>query len=893
MRTATPVWIGAALSVCVWGPACAPTHEDTSALFEYPEEREGEDADADALDGDRKLLFQPDGEIAPAVPSGEGVTCMRGEGPAQDPYPVDPQAELEQGVLRVKRGDAWMGLPLQETRYDTRVLGTLAETTVTQVFKNSYDVPIEAVYAFPMPEDGAVDDYWFHVGKRHIHGVMKKREEARKVYEDAKKAGKSAALLEQERPNIFTQSVANIAPGETIEVEMHLVQPLAQEAGRYELSLPTVVGPRFIPGAPTGSKSGDGRVPDTDVVPDASRITPPVMPKGQVSCAALSIAVGIDAGMPVHSVASQYHRVATARAGDRLHVELARAGELPNRDFVLSWSVAGDAPQAAMLTETRAAPASGDKDEDGYFTLTIQPPKLPPAPDKQRARELIFVVDNSGSMHGTPIDTAKGTVRKALENLGPRDSFQIIRFSEQASALGAAPLANTPSNIKRGVQYIDDMHGTGGTQMIEGIKAALGMPKNAGIERSADSMRVVLFLTDGYIGNETQIFGEIEQRLGETRLFSLGVGSSVNRYLLDGMASVGRGAVTYMGPGEQPDKVVDRFYDRIAHPVLTDLSIDWGEVEIQEVYPQRIPDLFSGQPVVVYGRFKGQVPEGAIALKGKLGAEEIELPLALDPADSSEGEGVASMWARKKIDAINGYPNTVGSRHDREAIEKRKKAIVDVALEYRVMTEYTSFVAVDESRVTNPDGTVKVVQQPVDTPVGVDRDMAVGEAYGTGGLGLVGTGRGGGGTGQGTIGLGNTGIIGKGGGGGTGSGYGRGSGAGFGGRGKRVPRVRQGKAQVQGALDKDIIRRIVRAHINEVRSCYNTELTKDPNAKGSSRIKWTIGPDGAVTATEVTGGTVPEQLAKCIEKAIKRWKFPKPAGGGSVTVTYPFVLEPG
>ncbi|MCA9718997.1 MAG: AgmX/PglI C-terminal domain-containing protein, partial [Myxococcales bacterium] len=838
MRTKALVWTGAVLSACVWGPACAPTHEDTSALFEHPDPQD--DAAAEAAEADRSLLFQPDGEIAPAVPSGEGQTCTRGQAPTQDPYPVDADAPLEQGLLRVKRGDQWMGLPLQGTSFDTRVLGTLAETTVTQTFKNTYDVPIEAVYAFPLPEDGAVDDYWFHVGARHIHGVMKKREEARKLYEDAKQQGKSAALLEQERPNIFTQSVANIAPGETVEVEMHLVHPLHQEDGRYALSLPTVVGPRFIPGAPTGTRAGGGRLLDTDAVPDASRITPPVMPKGQVTCAPITIAVGIEAGMPVHSVASQYHRVATARAGDRLHVELARDGELPNRDFVLSWSLAGDAPQAAMITETRPS-ARGGKDDDGYFTLTIQPPRLPPPPDKLRPRELIFVVDNSGSMHGTPINTAKATVHKALDTLGPSDSFQIIRFSESASALGAGPLASTPDNVARGKRYIDDMHGTGGTQMIEGIKAALGMPKNTEIKRADESMRVVLFLTDGYIGNEVQIFSEIEQRLGETRLFSLGVGSSVNRYLLDGMAAVGRGAVTYMGPGEQPDAIVDRFYERIAHPVLTDISIDWGEVEIQEVYPQRVPDLFSGQPVVVYGRFKGGAPEGAVALNGRLGGERVSIPLALDPADTVEGDGVASMWARKKIDAINGYPSSLGHRDDAEATAKRERAIVDVALEYRVMSEFTSFVAVDEQRITNPDGTVRVVQQPVDVPVGVDRDHAVGESYGVGGLGLVGTGRGGGGTGSGTIGLGNTGFIGKGGGGGTGSGYGRGSGGGFGGRGKRVPMVRQGKAQVQGALDKDIIRRIVRAHINEVRHCYNQGLSKDPNMKGRVAVQFTIG----------------------------------------------------
>ncbi|MGB1017018.1 MAG: AgmX/PglI C-terminal domain-containing protein, partial [Nannocystaceae bacterium] len=529
-------------------------------------------------------------------------------------------------------------------------------------------------------------------------------------------------------------------------------------------------------------------------------------------------------------LASKYHRVRTGPFGDQTHIELARDGELPNRDFVLSWSLAGQTPQASLVAQP------DDDGKGGYFTLTVQPPEQPPG-DKERPRELIFVVDNSGSMGGTPIETAKAAIHKSLKNLGPRDSFQVMRFSETASGMGPKLLANTPENLARAEKYVNDMQGMGGTRMIEGIRASLGFAKTRD-----DAMRVVLFLTDGYIGNEVQIFQEIEKTLGATRLFSLGVGGSVNRYLLEGMARTGRGAVTYMGPGEKPDKVVNRFYEKIAHPVLTDIELDWGSMAVSEVLPGKIPDLFHGQPVVVYGRYRGN-PSGTIKLKGSLGDEQLELPVKVNFADASDSEGLASMWARTKVEDLEGYPFV---RRDKpESREASEKAVTELALEYSIMTKYTSFVAVDERKVKQADGSYRTVVQPVDLPAGVSA-TAVGEAYGTGGLGLVGTGRGGGGTGYGTIGLGNAGLIGKGGGGGSGSGYGRGSGNGFGGRGKRVPRVRQAKAQVTGALDKDIIRRIVRAHINEVRSCYNTELAKDPNLKGRASIQFTIGSSGKV-----------------------------------------------
>ena len=801
---------------------------------------------------DRPRSSGPRRELAATEARTAGdLVCLQGQ-KTTAATPIDTKKASEEGRLAVKQGDAWLAMPLQRTRFDTTIVGTVAETSVTQVFANPFDRPIEAIYTFPLPDDGAVDGYAITVGKRTLRGEMKERKEAQELYERARDEGRAAGLLEQERANVFTQSLANLPPGESIEVTIHVVQPLHQEKGRFELALPTVVGPRFSP----------------EGVADAAKVSPSLVPAGMTTCADLEVSVSIEAGLKIQGLASKYHAVSVEEDQDGALVELARAGELLNRDFVLSWSLVGQGPSGAMLAQ---------KDGDGgYFTLTIVPPEIV-SQDAIRPRELVFVIDSSGSMMGEPIDTAKEAVRRALDGMQPEDTFQILNFSDTASSLGPKGVANTPGNRERGLRYLERVISGGGTQMLSGIEAALDMP------READRMRMVLFLTDGYIGNEDEIFRAIDARIGkaEARLFSLGVGGGVNRYLLEGMAAVGRGSVTYMGPDESPKAVVDRFYERIDRPVLTDIGIDWGSMAVEEVLPGKIPDLFAGQPVVVFGRFKG-APRGTIHLEGSIGGEKVRIPVEVDLARAEAHTGIASMWARKKIDALLGYPTRP---HD--VPEAARKEIIALATKYKVMSEYTAFVAIDEETIVNPDGTTKTVQVPVEVPAGTDR--AGFEGGGMGGLGLVGTGRGGGGTGYGTIGLGG-GMIGKG--GGTGSGYGRGAGAGFGGRGARVPTVRQAKADVRGALDKEVIRRVVRAHINEVRHCYNQGLAVDPNLKGRVVIEFLIGPVGVVTFVHVKENLVDATVGECVAQAVKRWAFPKPTGS-SVQVTYPFVFEPG
>ena len=757
--------------------------------------------------------------------------------------PVEIDASYDgPGVLRIAKGDTILAIPLQHTDVETLVTGTIAETTVTQLFVNPYDEVIEAVYTFPLPHDAAVDDYWFHVGKRHIHGVMKEKQEAKEIYEQAKREGKSAALLDQQKPNVFMQSVANIPPGESILIEMHMAHPLEQHDGRYSYAFPTVVGPRFLAN------------PGTD-----ADVNPTYLPEGTRSGHDISIHVEIDAGLPVAELGSKSHDLAVdmRAAGELAVVDLADAATIPNQDFELGWSLAQAETKAWLMVQRQTG--------GGYFTLTVQPPKA--YDDAQaRGRELVFVVDNSGSMSGEPIATAKDAMVKVLEGVRPSDSFQVLRFSESASALGPKLMPATPANKLRAVDYVRAMEGMGGTQMIEGVKAALSFPHDD------SKLRLVLFMTDGYVSNDQEIFGTLAELIGDTRLFSMGVGDSVNRHLLEGMALTGRGAVTYVRTDEDPQQAVDRFFERVANPVLTDIEVDWGELPVSDVVPAKIPDLFSGQPIVVYGKFDGEA-QGQATVHAMLGDEPVELRVDVDVA-KAEGHsvGLQSLWARERIDELE--LSTYALAHDDPKREAVKKAVIDVALEYSVMSQYTSFVAVDQKRVVNPDGSYRTVDVPVPVPAGVDPNL--------------------GGTGEGSIGLGNTGLIGKGGGGGTGSGYGRGTGAGFGGRGARVPQVRQAKAKVTGNLDQDIIRRIVRAHINEVRSCYNAGLHPSPNLQGRVAIEFVIDATGKVTSSTVKESTLKDTTtSECIAKAVKRWQFPKPKGGGTVTVVYPFSLSPG
>ena len=809
---------------------------------------------------------EPELPVEPSTPTATEFELDRGDGLPDERCVPSPDAAEAQVVhdpsdpgggrlLTELPSGAVMGLPLRHTSFETIVVGTVAETTVTQRFENSLSGTIEVVYTFPLPHDGAVDDYWLRVGERTIRGEIHRRKEAQEIYDEAKEAGHTAGLLEQERPNVFTQRVANVAPGEAVEVTMHVVQPLRPDRGRYELVLPTTVGPRFVPGTPTGAHQGSGMIADTDAVPDASRITPPILPPGQRSCGDLEIEVSIDAGGPVTALGTTSHRIEVQPDHLGALVRLDERYTLLDRDFVLSWRRDGDEPRATLQAQPQG--------DGGTFTLTIQPP-AELDPDDVPGRELVFVVDASGSMMGAPMDLAKATMRRFIEGLRPDDAFQVLRFSETASGLGDELLPPTADNVSRALEYIDALQGQGGTMMTEGIRAALSLPHRS------DRLRTVVFLTDGYIGNEREVFSLIAEQIGDARLFSLGVGRSVNRYLLEGMARMGRGAVTYVDLEQPTEPVVERIYEKLRQPALVDLEVEIEGLRVHDMVPQALPDLFVGEPVVLFGRYEGPL-RGRVVVRGRRGGEALELPVALQEVRDEDTDGVRSMWARARIDQLQLDPSLSWATAARTKEVTRE--VIALSLRHRVLTEHTAFVAVDRTRVVDGRSKGRTVVQGVELPAGVAHEAVWGH------VGLPGGRHGGAGFGAG---------------GGSGSGYGRGGGAGFGGRGSRVPMIRHARATVTGSLDKVIIRRIVRAHHNEVRHCYNQGLIGDPGLAGRVVIQFVIDALGQVAVAMVEKSELPDEtVGQCITKAVKRWRFPKTEGGKPVVVHYPFVLSPG
>ena len=597
-------------------------------------------------------------------------------------------------------------LPLRHTDVRARIVGYVGTVDVTQQFENPFDRTIEAVYVFPLPQNAAVSEFVMTIGERRIRGILREREEAEAIYAEALAQGYRASLLVQHRPNIFEQKVANIEPGHRIDVNIRYFHTLAYRDGWYSFVFPTVVGPRFNP---PGWENPILALPRTAVEPARAGAAVRYLRPHERSGHDIAIQVEVNAGVAIEAIEAS-HAIEQARTGvATARIALARRTVLPNRDFVLDFKVAGGRIKSNLLTY-----ADPDKPDHGYFTLMLYPPS-----DHRRLRrhplELVFVLDCSGSMDGQPIAQAKAAVISALERLEPGDTFQIIRFSDSASQFGRAPVTATSTNIEQAKRYVQSIDGGGGTMMIEGIRAALGFPHDP------QRLRFVTFLTDGYIGNEAKILREINASIGEARIFSFGVGSSVNRYLLERMAVNGRGVVAYLGLDDSPVGVIEDFMARISRPALTDVKVDWGAMRVSDLYPARLPDLFVGRAVAVTGKYRGEA--GEIKVRGRAGDRRTEMRI-----QPTAGEGAHSflpqIWARRRIAELMNLRD--GSEESPDGIEGR---IRDTALQYGLVSDYTAFVAVDAAeRVA---GTPAVtVAQPVPVPAGVRYETTVPAAHG-------------------------------------------------------------------------------------------------------------------------------------------------------------------
>jgi Ca-activated chloride channel family protein len=625
-----------------------------------------------------------------------GAVALLLAGPA---YGAD-SGEIKEGTLllrpRRRATDAASEEPIPAPLVSTDVLfqvtGPIARARVIQTFHNPQADWYEGVYVFPLPENAAVDRLRVRVGERLIEGEIRERGVAKQVYDQARISGRRAALLEQERPNIFTTSVANIGPRESVVVEIEYQQTLRYDGNKFSLRFPMVVGPRYIPVGPLR-------------VMDAERITPPGMRPGTEGGRSnpVSIRVELDAGVALADVRSPYHQV-DVRAPDssRRVVSLSEAVVPANRDFELAWSPrAGEAPQAAWFTEEK---------NGKYFGLLMV---LPPAAARsvRLPREVIFVLDTSGSMAGTSIRQAKDALELALSHLAPADRFNVIEFNSCSQALFADARDATPETVLQAVRWVSALEARGGTEMADALKLAL-----PGSETS-DRVRQVMFLTDGAVGNEEELFRLIRSRLGNSRLFTVGIGSAPNSHFMTKAAQLGRGTFTYIGRVDEVRAKMGELFAKLETPVLKGLEVRWPEGVQAESWPARVPDLYAGEPLVITAAL-GQL-RGEVRLRGERDSQTWEAAIPL--ARSTHGSGMGSLWARQKIASL------MDLAREGVAEDEIRSRVTEIATTHRLITKYTSFVAVDRTPTRPAAEQLKLASVPTLLPEGWEYDQVFGE----------------------------------------------------------------------------------------------------------------------------------------------------------------------
>ncbi|MBV6631983.1 MAG: marine proteobacterial sortase target protein [Alphaproteobacteria bacterium] len=571
------------------------------------------------------------------------------------------------------------------------VSGMVARTMVTQHFANPREDWVEALYVFPLPETAAVDRLRLTIGDRVIEGAIAEREEAQRQFEEARDAGKTASLLSQERPNIFTNAVTNIAPGETVTVQIGFEQPVDyhydEQAGpRFSIRFPMAIMPRYMPGQPLAAlqvnytDTGNGWAFDTDQVADASRISPPVNAHDEVKVNPLSLTVDLAAGFPLDVIDSSYHSITTKAAEDHYKLELAEGVVPADRDFELVWRpLPGAAPATGLFSENH--------DGFDHHLVMISPPK----PDgsaveivEPQPRDITFILDRSGSMSGQPIRQAKAALENALKRLSNRDRFDIIAFSSGYTTLFGEPRPAMGGNIDDAMDWLGRIEAGGGTEMAAALRHAL-----TGDEESQGRLRQIVFITDGAVGNENALFGMINRKLGDRRLFTVGIGSAPNGFFMREAATAGRGTFTFIGQSDEVTAKMTELFRQLAEPVLTDIDLDLPRGA--EIYPPLIPDLYAGEPV----SFVLRLPEGT---NGQVGVSAMHQGTAFAESiqiaglETDEGrDGVAALWARHKIREIE----RVGRRQSGGASESIRDDIVQVALSYDLLSQQTSLVAID------------------------------------------------------------------------------------------------------------------------------------------------------------------------------------------------------
>jgi Ca-activated chloride channel family protein len=616
--------------------------------------------------------------------------------------------EMRAGGLLIRQPDGLHAAPSLETDVDVQITGMIGRMRVSQRFHNPTSGWVEAVYVFPLPERAAVDGLRMKIGERIIEGQVQERAKARATYARAKGEGRKASLVEQERPNLFTTSVANLGPGEEIEVVLTYQEEIRYDTGRFLLRFPMVVGPRYIPGATSiDGFTGTGWAANTVQVPDAERITPPIADSASDSEGGrkqpVSIRVRIEAGFRLVEVESASHPVRVrARRGDIYEIELSDGPVPANADFVLSWRpVVGKAPGAALFYE--------QQDGEHYALLMVLPPSIENTPQARLSKETIFVIDTSGSMGGDSIRQARSALVHALGRLDPGDAFNVIRFDSSFERLYPDARAADSTAISEAVAWVRRLDARGGTEMLPALEAALAQ----GSEIRA--VRQVIFMTDGAVGNESALFRAIERDLGRSRLYTVGIGSAPNSHFMSKAAEFGRGTFTYIASPEEIEIRMGELFAKLDSPVLHDLTIGWDAAGV-EVWPKRLPDVYLGEPVVIAARLPASV--GEVALSGRRGHEDFRVEL--DVRGGSKHVGVGRLWARRKIAAL------MNSLQDGADVEGVSSEVVQLGIAHHLVTRWTSLVAVD----VTPTAPVDVVPEKRAVPSLLPRGWSLRRLFG-------------------------------------------------------------------------------------------------------------------------------------------------------------------
>ncbi len=599
--------------------------------------------------------------------------------------------------------------PLVSTDVHMEIHGMLARVVVAQHFTNPGRDWQEGIYQFPLPENSAVGQLRMRIGERQLEGEIQERKKARAIYDQARLSGRRVTLLSQQRPNIFTTSVANIGPGESILIEIEYQQTLRYDQGRFQLRFPLVVGPRYIPGTvladpETLRLSGNGWALDTDQVPDASQLTPPVADPRDGQLNPVSLSIRLDPGMEVEELHSPYHELVRQVDDQGVYLLSLRSKTVPaDRDFELQWKPkTGQNPKAAIFRETWEG--------QEYALLMVVPPESK-ADAGGLSREVIFVVDTSGSMHGSSISQAKAALQMALGQLHPQDRFNLIQFNNHTHALYKRAVPATRQNVDQALQYVSRLQADGGTQMLPAMQLALGHGSES------KRLRQVIFLTDGSVGNEQALFSLIRQQLGDSRLFTIGIGSAPNSYFMQRAAEFGRGSHTYIGDLSELALHMQKLFDKLKYPALIDIHPIWSDGRTLESYPARIPDLYRGEPLLV--ALKADELAGDLRLEGQLAGSLWRQTLSFQ--NVAQHPGIHALWARAKIKDLMAEL----SRGAQDP--KLRSKVLELALEHQLVSSYTSLVVVDRTPARDLDKTVKKGLVPTNLPHGWTASKVFGE----------------------------------------------------------------------------------------------------------------------------------------------------------------------